>query len=471
MKIKLSLLIPVFLKRLRVIQKITTGSTQPGNPYRAILRRDYPEPFIALLVFILGIWLWDHYFGKVEGYAPGTEEVALVKIDRDLRLADAMADDPHWLRWLAGASEPEAARQDALEVFKKLLEAKSMSHQGMEAYAIVNAVQKGLPMREGLGNTLDGGMISDFEETSRNLANHQGTWWQARLIESWEEKVRPGSPWRQAYGRDTIQLKTRAVMARSSVWLLGLVGLAFVPSALRGLKRGLNAKPKGYGGAWPIPLGLVVFMMATLAWIGFSMTLDLGVETLPGLHPAVGIFLDSAARMLPSLIALGLLFRRPSHAIRVMGLDQPIALKAILGVFSLLMIVDQILGWSIGRMESSEPGGGLSLGDSGLWGLAFALISACLLAPVAEEVLYRGVLFRSCRNKLGVIPAALGSSVVFALLHFYDGYGLASVGIFGFSCALLYSATGSLTSVIALHMLYNITIKIPEWIVYHAPLG
>ena len=82
-----------------------------------------------------------------------------------------------------------------------------------------------------------------------------------------------------------------------------------------------------------------------------------------------------------------------------------------------------------------------------------------------------GVLFRSCRNRLGVIPAALLSSVVFALLHFYDGYGLASVGVFGFSCALLYSATGSLTSVIALHMLYNTAIKIPDWIVYHAPLG
>ena len=51
------------------------------------------------------------------------------------------------------------------------------------------------------------------------------------------------------------------------------------------------------------------------------------------------------------------------------------------------------------------------------------------------------------------------------------GYGLASVGIFGFTCALLYASTGSLGTVIAFHMLYNTSIKIPEWIVYHAPLG
>lgn len=142
-----------------------------------------------------------------------------------------------------------------------------------------------------------------------------------------------------------------------------------------------------------------------------------------------------------------------------------------MGVFSLLMIVDQILRLAMGESGSNSPGGGLSLAESGLWGVAFALISACLLAPVAEEIIYRGVLFRACRNRLGVMSAALASSAMFALLHFYDGYGLVSVAIFGFSCALLYAGTSSLTTVIALHMLYNSAIKIPEWIVYHAPLG
>lgn len=435
------------------------------------MRRDYPEPFIALLAFILGIWLWDHYFGKEQGYAPGTEEIALVKIDRDLQLADAMADDPRWLKWLAGVDEPAVVREDALGVFQKLAADKSISPQGLEAFAIVKAEQDGLPMRETLGQVLQGQMISDFEETSAKLVTHQGTWWHAKLIESWEASLRPGSHWRQAYGQDGIQLRARAVFAGSVIWLLGLVGLAFIPSALRSLKNGFSAKPRGYAGAWSLPLGLVVFLVATLAWIGFSMTLDLGIGVLPGLHPAAAIFLDSAARLLPPLIALGLLFKRPSHASRVMGLDRRVQVKAVLGMFSMLMVADQVLRLAMGENGSNSPGGGLSLADSGLWGLVFALVSACLLAPVAEETLYRGVLFRACRNRLGVLPAALISSAVFALLHFYDGYGLASVAVFGFSCALLYAGTGSLTTVIALHMLYNSAIKIPEWIVYHAQLG
>jgi len=460
-----------FYKNSQVIKKSSANPVPLGNPYRTILRRDYPEPFIALLAFILGIWLWDHYFGKSEGYAPGTEEIALVKIDRDLRIADAMRDDPAWLKWLAGVDPPATVRREALEIFHKLAVEKAITPQGLEAFAIVKAVQEKLPLRETLAQALQGQMISDFDETSQQLGSHRGTWWHAKMIESMEENARPGSHWRHSYDADSIELRTRAVWARAVVWLLGLVGLGFIPRSLRVLKAGLTAEHPGYGGAWPLSLGLIVFLVATLAWIGFSTTLDLGIGALPHLHPSMGILLDSAARVLPSLIALSLLFRRPSHAIRVMGLNRPVALREMLGVFSLLMVIDQVLRATMDSAGSREPGGGLSLGDSGYWGLAYALISACFLAPFAEEILYRGILFRSCRNRLGVIPAALASAVVFAILHFYNGYGLVSVGIFGLACALLYSATGSLTTVIALHMLYNSSIKIPDWVVYHAPLG
>ncbi len=435
------------------------------------MRRDYPEPLVALLAFILGIWLWDHYFGKIQGYAPGTEEIALVKIDRDLRLADAMEEDPKWLKWFTGVEEPVVVRQEALEVFQKLANEKSISPQGWEAFAIVKSVHTGAPVRELLGQLLQGDMISGFEETSERLANHQGTWWHAKLTESWEENAQPGSRWRQSQGEDALALKKRAVMARSVIWLLGLVGVAFIPATLRCLKKGLSAKTRGYGSAWPLPLGLMVFFVATLAWIGFTTTLEIGLDHLPGLHPMLAIVLDSAARLLPTLIALSLLFKRPSHAVRVVGLDQKLHVKLILGAFSLLMGFDQIFQWSLGSSGVNAPGGGLSMGDSGWWGLAFALVSACLLAPLAEEILYRGVLFRSLWNRIGVIPGAVVSAAVFAILHFYDGYGLLSVGFFGFTCALLYAGTGSLVTVVMLHVLYNASIKIPDWIVYHAPLG
>jgi len=442
-----------------------------NNPYRAILRRDFPEPLIALMAFILGIWLWDHYFGKSAGYAPDTEQVALIKIDRDLRLADAMAKDPDWLRWLVGTQAPNEVQDEALDVFKKLGQEKAISGSGMEAYAVVKAVRDKLPIRDVLTEVLQGQVVTDFDQASKALATHRGTWWQAKLIESWEQNIRPGSHWRQVYGQDNLQLKNRAMVARSTVWLLVLAGLFFIPHALLCLKSGLSPKMSGYGRAWPLPLGLIVFMVATLAWIGFNLALEIGLNTLPDLHPAISILMDSVARVLPALIALALLFRQPSHAIRVLGLGHPPRLKVILGMFALLIGIDQILLATMGSAHSNEPGGGLSLADTGYWGLTFSLISACLLAPIAEEILYRGVLFRAFMNRIGVIPGALTSSALFAILHFYNGYGLMSVAVFGFSCALIYAGTVSLTTVIALHMLYNSAIKIPEWIIYHAPLG
>ena len=464
LKIRAGLPSPLFRKSSRIIDSKPAATRPHGNPYRAILRREYPEPLIALLAFILGIWLWDHYFGENEGYPPGTEGIALVKIDRDLRLADAMEDDAAWLRWLAGVDRAEAVRLGALEVLAKLAAERAISPQGLEAYAILRAEQ------ENVAIPVDAGGL-DFEEVSREMIGHRGTWWQVKWLEARVADEPAAALGRQVYLEDSRRLRTRAVAARGAVWLLGAVGLAFVPAALGCLRRGLSARPAGYGGGWTISLGLVIFLVATLAWIGFSLTLDIGIGLLPGLHPVGVLALDSAARILPALIALALLFRRPGHVVRVMGLAGPLAWRPILGLFALLMIGDQILQLVFLGSGTDEPGGGLSGGDSGWWGLVFALVSACLLAPVAEEVLYRGVLFRSCRNRLGVIPAAAVSAAVFAVLHFYDGYGLASVAVFGLACAFLYSGSGSLAAAIALHMLYNTSIKLPEWIVYHAPLG
>ncbi|GAA5131847.1 CPBP family intramembrane metalloprotease [Luteolibacter yonseiensis] len=428
------------------------------------MRRVYPEPFVALLAFVLGIWLWDLYFGKNAGYPPGTEEMALVKIDRDLRLADAMADDAAWQRALVGVELPWVTKRKALEAMEKLAREGGLSPQGREAFVMLKALEDG-KMPEGIRTS------SEIRETAERLALHQGTWWEAKWLESLEPEDSPGMDWGPAYKEDMDRLKTRAVATGAMVSLLGLVGLAFIPSALGCLKEGFFPRFRGYGEAWSLPLGLVVFMLATLAWIGFSMTLDLAAGVFPGMHPLAGIALDSLARVLPAVIVLGLLFRRPSHGIRVLGLVPPVAWRPIFGMFTLLMIFDHLLRVAMGNVDPNEPGGGLSRGEAGGWGLVYALVSACVLAPVVEEIVYRGLLFRSFRNRLGVLPAALLSSAVFAVLHIYDGYGLISVGVFGFSCALLYSGTASLTTVIVLHLLYNLSIKLPEWVFYHAPLG
>ncbi len=268
----------------------------------------------------------------------------------------------------------------------------------------------------------------------------------------------------------TETIRNRAVFTGSIIWGLGIIGLAFVPKALRCLRQAFRNKPRGYATGWNPSLGIMIFLLATLAWIGFTMVMNLGIQQIPGIHPVALILLDTLARILPTLIALGLLFRKVSHIPRVTGLNGHIHPPVIIGLFSLLIVIDQFLRWALRSFTTDDPTGGLSYADSGIFGLVFLIVSACLVAPLAEEILYRGILYRSLANKTGVLAAAVVSSVIFASLHFYDFYGLASVATFGFVCALLYQATGSLVNVVVLHMLYNTSITLPQWTIYHAPL-
>lgn len=441
----------LFFGKISILLSITEKNhTNFSNPYRAILKREIPEPLIALLCFLLGIWMWDHYFGETAGYAPGTEEIALIKIDRDLQLAEGMAADPPLLRWLAHAQTPENAVAIGIRSLETLIAAQALSPTGYHAYAALLAERENLP-------------VADYLSRLRLPSNdaYSATWWNLKIA----------SPtFTYAQTATTSALRTRAVAVGSIIWGLGILGLAFLPTALRCLGKGFKNRPKGYTAAWNPSLGIMIFLLATLAWIGFSMVIELGIMQLPGISPALAITLDTAARILPTLIALGLLFRKPSHIPRSIGLNGHINPPVLIGLFGLLVLLDQPLRWALGRFAAEDPTGGLSYADSGLFGLTFLIISACLIAPLSEEILYRGILYRSLSNKMGVLAGALLSSVIFASLHFYDFYGLASVATFGFVCALLYQATGSLVNVVALHMLYNVSITLPEWTIYHAPL-
>jgi membrane protease YdiL (CAAX protease family) len=414
------------------------------------LRREIPEPLVALLCFILGIWLWDHYFGKEIGYAPGTEELALIRIDRDMQLAEAMAGDTALLRWLAHAQTTEEALADGIRSLDALLAANSFSPNAAYAYAAMLAERDNAPINQYLRQ-----LPFASEDTD------SPTWWNLKIAsEKFEFPLNDR----------TASLRTRAVLVGSVIWGLALIGIAFVPAALRCLAGAFANKPRGYSSGWSPTLGLTVFLLATLAWIGFTMTLEFGVMATGGFHPVALLLLDTAARLLPAMIALGLLFRKSSHAVRTIGLGGQIHPPVILGLFALLVLFDQPLRWALGRFTAEDPTGGLSYAESGIFGLVLIIVSSCVIAPIAEEILYRGVLHRSLSNKMGVLAAAVISSVVFASLHFYDIYGLASVATFGFVCALAYQSTGSLLNVIALHMLYNASITLPEWTIYHAPL-
>ena len=85
--------------------------------------------------------------------------------------------------------------------------------------------------------------------------------------------------------------------------------------------------------------------------------------------------------------------------------------------------------------------------------VAYLLLSA-LVAPIAEEILYRGVVYNSFKQAFPVWLAYILSAFVFAFMH----GTLVHMGI-GFVCGILFAVvyhyTGSLGFSILLHIIYN----------------
>lgn len=85
--------------------------------------------------------------------------------------------------------------------------------------------------------------------------------------------------------------------------------------------------------------------------------------------------------------------------------------------------------------------------------LALAGVSAVALAPLAEEVFYRGLLFGELAQR-GFWPAAILSGAVFSAAHFDVG-SLIPFFIIGVALAWLFWRRGDLWESVAFHMLFN----------------
>jgi membrane protease YdiL (CAAX protease family) len=85
-------------------------------------------------------------------------------------------------------------------------------------------------------------------------------------------------------------------------------------------------------------------------------------------------------------------------------------------------------------------------------------ISLIVVAPVGEEILFRGFLFRGfIHEPRDVLPGILAISLIWALLHSqYDWLGVTQVFLLGAYLGLARLMSGSTTLAILLHMLANI---------------
>jgi membrane protease YdiL (CAAX protease family) len=91
--------------------------------------------------------------------------------------------------------------------------------------------------------------------------------------------------------------------------------------------------------------------------------------------------------------------------------------------------------------------------------LVLVAFAAVVVAPIAEELLFRGLLHRSLRTRMRIVPATVLSSVLFAVVHvdiaLSQPLGLVGLALVGAVHAVAYERTGGLVVPILIHAVHN----------------
>jgi CAAX protease family protein len=253
---------------------------------------------------------------------------------------------------------------------------------------------------------------------------------------------------------------TQAAVAGSLIygsWFGGIVA-SFAIRPGYDARRGLPARGRP---AWPRPSARSLEWSARYALTAFTIAfiavilLGLVLRYLVGVHVEVGV----GVLMVDAILLMGLvpLARKRGLSLSDLGVRPTIALRSLWLVVLAFVAYLVLAGlWTLAFISRSEQRAANILSGIhhlGTFDLVLTVIAVSLSAPIVEEIFFRGLLYRSLRNRLPVPQAALVAGLLFGLVHI-TGYPLITLPIkaaFGVIACLLYERTGSLLPGIALH--------------------
>ncbi len=250
--------------------------------------------------------------------------------------------------------------------------------------------------------------------------------------------------------------------------LLGAAALVVGAARLRGARGGLRVARAPLPPPWAGWRGVVVLIRGAAVGAVGTLTLGVALWSLEQRYPMARIFgwPVYVLMFLPTL----LLARR--HLLRPWGLNLAAAFglrpeaggirRLLLATFMLIGIgtlADFAIGLAAENLRLSTHWTEWFSEDL-VWGGPAALVTALaevlVLAPVLEELVFRGLLYGTLRRRLGTLSAAAVSAGLFAVGHGYGLPGLASVFTAGVIYAWAYERTGSLLPGMAAHAVSNL---------------
>jgi hypothetical protein len=198
--------------------------------------------------------------------------------------------------------------------------------------------------------------------------------------------------------------------------------------------------------------GLIVDVPA----LAFGVKIS-GSHTPPGL-----VILNTFVQDVGFVLAAVYFAHLGGRAVRAwqFGLRPPaMGWRSAAGMILLLLLAFIVLSviWSAAVHPSKEKLLEQLGSNEGTGLLVLSAALTCVVAPICEEILFRGYIFTALRNWRGTLPAALITGLMFGAVHVGSAPALDLVPLaaLGVGLCLLYRRTGSLYPCMVAHSLNN----------------
>lgn len=129
------------------------------------------------------------------------------------------------------------------------------------------------------------------------------------------------------------------------------------------------------------------------------------------------------------------------------------------GLILMLLVLVQIIRPNVLEgLESSLTSSSINMTSAVI--LVISFISSAIVAPIVEELIFRGIIMNRLYNKYGLFKSVIYSSILFFIMHINPNPMLLLLGV---SCAFLVYKYKSLIPSMILHICNNIIASLRDW--------
>ena len=396
---------------------------------------------------------------------------------RMLHLYDGIGHAPEWQRTLFAPNYKQEIQKEILAAYRET----ETDDQTLFQLAVIQ-LHFGIPASETLSaiesqsyqplirlmqseTSLDG---TELEKARIAVATSE-TWWSYHLRERFPEL---GLPLGDTPTRRETAMWNRALLFQSCMYALlaSAIALLILFRAHRSVVR-----PNKYFlllGTARMACVWWAFLSAVVLYVLVGVSGYLAWNAISGMEGAlVESCLETVSRMLPAVFLAACVCRSWRFHARAWGLRK-VPWKPLIWWTSAGILLAMLADYALQLFSSVTSYSGLrDVLDPALLSPEVSVLMgqiwvASVIAPLSEEIVFRGILYPVLRGRVGVWPAILIQATVFASIHLYSWIGALSVFIAGIIFCWLFEKTKSLWSPLLLHSIYNFISTVFVWLYF-----